>query len=57
MKVAVLGILGNDGGKLGGTCDQKIVIPSDDTQRIQEMQEFVGHILCELSEKALYEKE
>ena len=50
----VLGILGKDGGKLRAYCDLSVVIPSDDTQRIQEMQEFVGHLLCELSELKLY---
>jgi len=49
-----LGILGAGGGKLAGVCNLCVVIPSNDTQRIQEMHVFVGHMLCELSERALY---
>jgi len=52
--VRVLGILGKDGGKLRPLCDLFILIPSNDTQRIQEMQEFIGHLLCELSELMLF---
>ncbi len=50
----VLGILGGDGGRMVEMCDLAVIIPSSDTQRIQEMHEFVGHILCELSEELLY---
>ncbi len=52
--VRVLGILGNTGGKLAPLCDQAVIIPSEDTQRIQEMHSFVGHLLCELSERELH---
>ena len=50
-----LGILGKDGGKLAPNCDHTLIVPSNDTQRIQEMQEVVGHLLCELSERVLFE--
>ncbi len=53
-KALVLGILGRNGGRLAEICDNSVIIPSTDTQRIQEMHEFVGHILCELSEELLY---
>ncbi len=49
-----LGILGNKGGKMKGECDFHVIVPSNDTQRIQEMHSFIGHMLCELSEKALF---
>ncbi|MDP8228520.1 MAG: SIS domain-containing protein [Candidatus Electryoneaceae bacterium] len=52
--VRVLGILGKGGGRIVDYCDHSVIIPSDNTQRIQEMQEFVGHMLCELSEEILY---
>ncbi|MBZ0263785.1 D-sedoheptulose 7-phosphate isomerase [bacterium] len=52
----VLGILGGDGGKIIAECDHAVVVPSKDTQRIQEMHVFVGHQLCSLSERALWEK-
>jgi D-sedoheptulose 7-phosphate isomerase len=50
----VLGILGKSGGKQADVCDLALVVPSDDTQRIQEMHSFIGHILCELSERELF---
>jgi D-sedoheptulose 7-phosphate isomerase len=52
----VLGILGNDGGNLATVCDHSVIVPSTSTQRIQEMHVIVGHLMCELSERALYEK-
>ncbi|MFH0881936.1 MAG: D-sedoheptulose 7-phosphate isomerase [bacterium] len=51
-----LGILGNRGGKMNDVCDFHVIVPSDDTQRIQEMHSLVGHLLCELSERALFQK-
>ena len=37
---------GKDGGKLRGIADPLIVIPSQETARIQEMHILLGHILC-----------
>ncbi|MBS1262725.1 MAG: Phosphoheptose isomerase [Calditrichaeota bacterium] len=53
MGMNVLGVLGRGGGRLRGSCDLAVVVPSGDTQRIQEMHALIGHILCELSERAL----
>ncbi len=52
----VLGVLGNGGGKLASLCDHSVIVPSNSTQRIQEMHIIIGHLMCELSERALYEK-
>lgn len=49
-----LGLTGRGGGKLAPAVDVAIVVPSDDTQRIQEAHIVVGHILCELVEEALF---
>jgi D-sedoheptulose 7-phosphate isomerase len=51
---ATLGILGKGGGPLAGLCDRTVIVPSDDTQHIQEMHEIVGHLLCGISEQALH---
>jgi len=52
----VIGLLGkNNGGKLKDICNISIVIPSENTQRIQEGHITVGHILCEITERELYE--
>jgi len=46
--VKVVGLLGNTGGKLTEQCDLSLVIPSNNTARIQEMHILIGHILCEI---------
>ena len=49
-----VGLTGGDGGKLPELCDTTIVIPSSNTQRIQEMHITIGHIICESLERRLY---
>lgn len=53
MGCLVMGWAGKDGGRLAGLCDLPIVVPSDDTARIQEMHILVGHVLCDLVEEAM----
>jgi len=48
-----IGLTGSAGGQLASLCDHCILVPSDDTQRIQESHIMIGHILCELIESAL----
>ena len=43
-----VGFSGKGGGKMNDVCDLNIIIPSDDTARIQEMHIMIGHILCQL---------
>lgn len=43
-------LAGRGGGKLAPLCDHSIVVPSDETPRIQEMHIMIGHVLCELLE-------
>lgn len=50
----VIGFLGGTGGKCKDKVDIPIVIPSSNTQRIQEGHITVAHIICELVEKGLY---
>jgi len=47
-------LLGKDGGKLKGKTDYQIVVPSDDTARIQEMHGMLIHIFIGLVEKLLF---
>jgi len=54
-KIVTIGFLGkNNGGKLKDVCDYSIVIPSENTQRIQEGHITVGHVLCETVEREIY---
>ena len=42
-----IGLLGKNGGKILEHCDLGIVVPSNDTARIQEIHILIGHIICQ----------
>jgi D-sedoheptulose 7-phosphate isomerase len=46
-----IGLLGNSGGKIKDIANLSIIIPSNDTARIQEVHITIGHIICELIEE------
>ena len=50
-----IAMTGKSGGKLIEFADYCLCIPSDDTPRIQEAHILIGHILCDLVEKDLFE--
>lgn len=54
--VVTVGMLGSGGGKLAAMTDYPLVIPSSDTQRIQEAHIVVGHIIIEMVESGLSER-
>ena len=41
----IVGWGGKDGGKLRDVCDLALIVPSDDTPRIQEGHITIGHII------------
>jgi D-sedoheptulose 7-phosphate isomerase len=49
-----IGLLGRDGGTVAPLCDLALIVGSDDTQRIQETHNLIGHIICELVERRLF---
>jgi D-sedoheptulose 7-phosphate isomerase len=51
----VVGFTGQTGGKMKMECDLLINIPSMDTPRIQESHITIGHVICELVEKMVFE--
>src|SRR5437588_7760548 len=53
----VVGLLGRHGGRVRALCDLALVVESDDTQRIQETHNLVGHVLCDLVEQMLFSDE
>lgn len=55
--MSVIGFLGGSGGKLKPLVDIAVIIPSDNTQRIQEGHITAAHILCESVELILYGNE
>jgi len=49
-----IGFLGKGGGKIAKLCDHPIVVPSQDTQRIQEGHIAIAHILVGIVERSLF---
>lgn len=41
-----VGLSGRDGGKLPELCDLSLIVPHQETARIQEMHILLGHMLC-----------
>jgi len=48
-------LAGRGGGELATLAELSIVVPADNTQRIQEAHITIGHILCDIVEAALFE--
>ncbi len=49
-----VGFIGKGGGVLKDLADLSLIIPSDDTLRIQEAHITIGHIICDLVEEKLF---
>ncbi len=49
----ILGFSGKDGGDMNDFCDINLVVPSDDTPRIQEMHILFGHTICQIIDDEL----
>jgi D-sedoheptulose 7-phosphate isomerase len=53
----VIGALGKDGGPAKGQCDHAIVVPSEDSSRIQEIHGWLIHSWLECVEELAVGKE
>ncbi len=53
--VTVVGFLGHSGGRLKDLTDVVLIVPSDDTARIQEIHLAIEHLICEMVEERLRE--
>ena len=53
-KMATIAFLGKDGGKSKKLADTAIIVPSDDTQRIQEGHIAIGHIIFQEVEQEMF---
>lgn len=51
--ITTIALLGKDGGPCKNVADHALIIPSQNTARIQETHILIGHILCELVEEEL----
>ena len=52
--VRTIGLLGRGGGKLAGHVELALVVPSSDTQRIQECHIAIAHAIAELVDRLLF---
>ena len=43
-----IGFSGRGGGEMNDSCDVNLVVPDNDTPRIQEMHILIGHTICQL---------
>ena len=48
-----IGLTGKNGGEFASNCDLSVIVPSNDTARIQEMHILIGHIICQTIEDNL----
>ena len=51
--VKTIAFLGKDGGFTKGAADLELIVPGTETARIQEVQKFLLHVLCEIIEDRL----
>ena len=54
MQMVTIGFSGNDGGIMKDLCKYNLIIPSNNTARIQEAHILVGHIICKLIEQKIF---
>ena len=55
-KTVTIGLTGIFGGPMKDLCDICIKVPSDETPRIQEAHNLIGHIICSLVEEELFNR-
>ena len=54
--LTVVGFLGHAGGRLKDLVDIVLIVPSDDTARIQEIHLAIEHLICSMVEERLRER-
>lgn len=54
--VATVALLAKGGGRLADLVDLALIVPTDVTARAQEIHLAVGHVVCELVERAFVER-
>ena len=53
--ISVVAMTGSKKGQLADFADVLIAVPSTETPRIQEMHILIGHTLCEILERGIFE--
>lgn len=57
MGMESVAFLARDGGRLKDAVDQAFVVPTAVTARAQELHMVIGHVVCDLVERAIHEQE
>lgn len=52
--ITTVALVGRDGGEMARMADIAIIVPSNDTPRIQESHILIGHIICDIIEKEVF---
>ena len=52
----IVGFSGKNGGLMNNICDINLIVPSNNTPRIQEMHILFGHTICQLIDNAFEDK-
>ena len=50
--IKTIGLSGRTGGAMNELCELNLVVPSNDTPRIQEIHIMIGHIICQAIDDA-----
>ena len=56
MGLKTVGLTGMDGGELARVVDLAIIVDSQVTARIQEVHITIGHVLCEMVDRMLFQQ-
>jgi D-sedoheptulose 7-phosphate isomerase len=56
MGLKTIALTGSGGGEMAAISDLALIVPSDNTARVQEAHIVIGHIICELAEQNLFGK-
>lgn len=52
--LGVIGFTGRKGGVMADQCDLCLRVPSDETPKVQEGHEILGHLICNLIEQEIF---
>jgi D-sedoheptulose 7-phosphate isomerase len=54
-KITTVALVGRDGGEMASMADFSMVVPCDETPRIQESHILIGHIICDIIEREIFD--
>lgn len=52
--IITVALVGRDGGKMANVADYTLIVPSNDTPRIQESHLLIEHMICDIIEQEIF---